>query len=167
MSMISAIYHRLQKQSSCKPVEFLDIVSNYARCKNDDQDLSITSRIEAEKLFGYLSSFRSTIDEEKKLVVKNDSSESILSNLLNNLSKSSEWAQEQQREKLNQLNSHPTASISFPNLLDFWKFMIKIFLTTVILLIVTYLIIRVLLWLIENVLRPNGNGEKGSSRRTG
>lgn len=53
-------------------------------------------------------------------------------------------------------------SASFPNLLDFWKFLLKIFLLTIILLIGTYLIIRTLLWVIETILRPNGNNPGGN-----
>lgn len=59
-------------------------------------------------------------------------------------------------------NQHQSQnSIRFPSLIEFWKFLLKIFLLTIILLISAYLIIRTLLWLIENMLRPGGASPPG------
>lgn len=54
------------------------------------------------------------------------------------------------------------STTSFPSLIEFWKFLLKIFLLTIILLISAYLIIRTLLWLIESTLRPGGASPPGS-----
>lgn len=138
IEMISSINHRLH-YSTCESANFYQTVmtprgdqAKYANERN-------TVRLEAEKLFVYLNRTLGKIPEviTKNITIVDAHDEPVAS-------------------------TQRAHSTSFPSLLDFWKFMFKIFLLTIIIIILTYLIIRALLWLIEYAFKPNGDNSRGT-----
>lgn len=136
--MISSLNHRLH-HSACKSPDFFDAILGVKK----EEDVN-TVRDQAQILFAYLN--RTLYNVEKKT----PSSEPPTTPLI-------------KTPKPVHIDHITTQSTSFPKLLDFWKFMIKIFLSTIILLILTYLIIRTLLWVIETTFKSNGDSSRGIS----